>query len=266
PGLGQVSGICPEGPTVAGSYLIAGLAHHARTNRIRTDITGIPNTDTRSLKVTTYGIQLATNVPQIVIPVPGNTQGKKVIIQPIYRLVVNGTLGGGALVDLKFVRQDVSGNVATGKVYINWEDSEQGGDYDQDMWGTLEWRLDAAANTITITTNAIAESTLNQQGFGYTTSGTTRDGPHFHSGIEGFNYTDPSGATGCSNCQVLTAGTGQYGATSVTYTLGNATANTLKDPLWYAAKFGAFTDSNNNNLPDLQSEWDSKLATGVAGQ
>jgi type IV pilus assembly protein PilY1 len=268
PGLGQVSGICPEGPTLAGSYLLAGLAYHARTNRIRTDITGIPNTDTRSLKVTTYGIQLATNVPQIVIPVPGSTTGQKVIIQPIYRLVIGGNLGGGALVDMKFVRQQVVGNVASGKVYINWEDSEQGGDYDQDMWGTLDWVLDASTSpaTIRITTNAIAESTNQPQGFGYTISGTTRDGPHFHSGIEGFTYTDATGAGGCTNCQVLTAGTGQFGPTSNTYTIGTTSANTLNDPLWYAAKFGAFTDSNGNNLPDLQSEWDSKLATGVPGQ
>ena len=30
----------------------------------------------------------------------------------------------------------------------------------------------------------------------------------------------------------------------------------LKDPLWYAAKWGGFEDSNNNDLPDLQAEWD----------
>jgi type IV pilus assembly protein PilY1 len=71
---------------------------------------------------------------------------------------------------------------------------------------------------------------------------------------------------GCTNCQVLTATSGQRGPTSVTYTLGATTANTLKDPLWYAAKFGAFTDGNGNNVPDVQSEWDSKLASGVPGQ
>src|SRR5262249_55238715 len=122
------------------------------------------------------------------------------------------------------------------------------------------------AGTISITTNAIVESTNQPQAFGYTISGTTKDGPHFHSGIEGFNYTDPTGVLGCTNCQVLTAGTGQFGPTSVTYTLGATTGGILQDPLWYAAKFGAFADSNGNNLPDVQSEWDSKLATGVPGQ
>jgi type IV pilus assembly protein PilY1 len=31
----------------------------------------------------------------------------------------------------------------------------------------------------------------------------------------------------------------------------------LKPPLWYATKYGGFTDTNDNDLPDLQAEWDS---------
>ena len=34
-------------------------------------------------------------------------------------------------------------------------------------------------------------------------------------------------------------------------------ATLLKDPLWYAAKWGGFSDKNNNNKPDLTSEWDA---------
>ena len=71
PGWARSPASARKGPRSAGSYLIAGLAHHARTNRIRTDITGMPATDTRSLKVTTYGIQLATNVPQLDDPGAG---------------------------------------------------------------------------------------------------------------------------------------------------------------------------------------------------
>src|SRR5262249_52599617 len=70
------------------------------------------------------------------------------------------------------------------------DDSEQGGDFDQDLWGTLDWELDAVANTIKVTTATVAESTNQGQGFGYAISGTTKDGPHFHSGIEGFTYSD----------------------------------------------------------------------------
>ncbi len=42
-----------------------------------------------------------------------------------------------------------------------------------------------------------------------------------------------------------------------TFTPGaNTSAGVLKDPLWYAAKWGGFKDSNSNNRPDLASEWD----------
>ena len=263
--LGDVSGICPEGPTVGGSYLIAGLAHHARTNTIRPS-TGPgaldPKGDPGALKVTSYGIQLATNTPQLEIPVPGSTT-QKVVIQPIYRLHLPGNrFGGGALVDMKYVRQNVvSASRHTGKVYVNWEDSEQGGDYDQDMYGTIEWDIDSAAKTIKITTNAISASTANPQGFGYTISGTTQDGPHFHSGILGFNYTDtviaqPANFAGCNNCQVASFGSGQRGAQSVTYALATAgAAGSLKDPLWYLAKYGGFDDRNRNGQLD-SGEWD----------
>lgn len=280
-GLGDVIGICPEGPTLGGTYHMAGLAYHARINKIRSDLT-IPPGDNKSLKVTTYGISLATNVPTLPIKVLGDTS-PRAILQPIYRLVVGGGLGGGALVDMKIVSQTVTATASFGSAYLNWEDSEQGGDYDQDLWGIMRWCMQTGsdttscpqnggvANTISVTTDVIAESTVQQQGFGYTISGTTQDGPHFHSGIENFNFTDatnvtvtPAGFTntsgGCDTCSVGDP------ATTVVYALsGSPTAQNLRDPLYYAAKYGAFVDSNGNNLPDLDSEWDTKLGDGTPG-
>lgn len=264
--FGDISGICPEGPTLGGTYLSSGIAHHARTTRIRADAVAAaaPANDTRSFKVNSYGIQLATNTPQLLI----EGAGQRIILQPIYRLNLGaGNVGGGGLVDLRYVRPpDVVGNLVRGKVYVNWEDSEQGGDYDQDMWGTIEWTLNTATRKLTVTTNAVSASTANPQGFGYSLSGTTRDGPHFHSGIYGFNYTDPTGVLGCTNCNLTGAG-GQTGPQTVTYDLSSAPpAGTLKDPMWYMAKYGGFTDSNNNNRPDLQNEWDKvRNGDGTAG-
>ena len=135
------------------------------------------------------------------------------------------------------------------------------------MWGTIEWVLNATTNSITVTTSAISASTNNPQGFGYAISGTTKDGPHFHSGIYGFNFTDPyTGVLGCTNCDLPSASSGQRGPQSQTYTLGSTTAGTLQDPLWYAAKFGSFNDVNGNGIPDQQSEWDIRLADGSPGQ
>lgn len=216
-GFGSYAGLCPEAPTQKGTYLMSGAAYFANTNRIRTDLT-IPTAraSSRDLMVSTYGIALATNVPKIEVVAGTNT----VTILPAYRLDVSSTgsgpFGGGTLVDFKIVEQTAS----YGKFYVNWEDSEMGGDYDQDMWGTIEYSV--SGSTITVTTNAVARSTGNGQGFGYVISGTNHDGAHFHSGIYNFDYTDPTGVTGCSNCVVSDS------ATSVAYTISGTAAGVLR--------------------------------------
>lgn len=245
--FGSAYGLCPEAPSQKGTYLMSGVAHYARTNRIRSDLTVPTGPEYEgSLKVSTYGIALATNVPKIEITVNGNV----VTILPAYRLDVSSTgagpFGGGSIVDFKIIAQTPT----YGKFYVNWEDSEMGGDYDQDMWGVIEYSV--SGSNITITTDAVSASTANGQGFGYVISGTNKDGAHFHSGIYNFDYTDPTGVTGCSNCVV------GNGPTSVTYSASGSSAGLLKDPLWYAAKYGGFSDSNNNSLPDVTSEWDSQ--------
>lgn len=253
--LGSAYGLCPEAPSQKGTYLMAGVAHYAKTNRIRSDLTVPPGPEfADSLKVSTYGIALATNVPKIEVVVGGNT----VTILPAYRLDVSSTgagpFGGGTLVDFKIIQQTPT----YGKFYVNWEDSEMGGDYDQDMWGIIEYSV--SGGNITITTDAVAASSANGQGFGYIISGTSKDGAHFHSGIYNFDYTDPTGVLGCNNCVLSDA------PTSVTYTATGSSAGLLKDPLWYASKYGGFNDSNGNALPDLASEWDNQInSTGLPG-
>lgn len=248
--FGSIYGLCPEAPSQKGTYLMSGVAYYAHTHRIRSDLTVPSGTQyANSLKVSTYGIALATNVPKIEVTV----NGKKVTILPAYRLDVSsngsGPFGGGTIVDFKVITQTAT----YGKFYVNWEDSEMGGDYDQDMWGVIEYSV--SGSNITITTDAVSASTANGQGFGYIISGTNKDGPHFHSGIYNFDYTDPTGVTGCSNCVVGDA------PTAVTYTATGSSAGLLKDPLWYAAKYGGFSDTNGNDQPDQTSEWDSQNNT-----
>lgn len=237
--LSSAEGVCPEAPTLEGTYDIAGLAHYAHTNDLRDDLDG-----NQTMK--TYGVALSPAVPRIEVPVGQ----KAVTILPAYILnhSSNGR-GAGTLVDFKVV----SRSATSGKFYVNWEDSEQGGDYDQDVWGLIEYQV--SGNQITVTTDAIAESTNQRQGFGYIISGTTQDGFHAHSGIEGFNYTDPTGVPGCSNCQVGDA------ATSHIYTGGAASAKLIEQPLYYAAQWGGFEEDEDNpgtvDEPDQISEWDA---------
>lgn len=246
--LGTAFGLCPEAPTVSGSYLMAGAAWMAHTEQIRSDITEAIGDD-EALRVNTYGIALSTGVPRIKIPIPSSTD--TVTILPAYRLD-RAQDGGGALVDFKIVAQDLT--AGTGTFYVNWEDSEQGGDFDQDVWGLISYSI--SGSNITVTTDTIAESTGNPQGFGYVISGTTRDGVHFHSGIEGFTFVDPTGVTACTNCQVGDA------ATSYTYTTGPSTTQLLEDPMFYAAKWGGFTDLDADSKPNTTGEWDIADSNG----
>jgi type IV pilus assembly protein PilY1 len=310
--LSQINGICPESPGLNGSYRMAGAAWYAHMNRIRPTFAGgstgtaPPTADTRSLKVTTYGVQLATNTPKMVIPTPlatlAATQAcindpactSKVTIQPTYRLDKgSGRFGGGTLVDFKVVAQNLQ--AGTGTFYINYEDSGFGGDYDQDVWGRLSYCIKTSTTTcplvngaasipngtITITQDIIAQSTGGAQGWGFIISGTNQDGMHFFSGILGLNYNsttgvpsgngsansglgsvplDSTGVLGCSNCQVADP------AKSWIFTLSSTSnAGILKDPLYYASKWGGFTDLNGNQLPDQVSEFDIVKSDGTSG-
>ena len=266
--LASATGICPEAPTQYGGYKMAGAALYAHTRPIRSDFT-IPANNTRAFKVDTYSVALSTGTPRIKIPVP-NQAGRFVFISPAYRLAVGGG-GGGTLVDYKVIFQTPT----KGKYLVNWEDSEQGGDFDQDVLGTLEYSVNTVTGVISVTTQAIAEATGNPQGFGYAISGTNgKDGIHFHSGIEGFTYNDARNVTvtpttrlnasgGCNNCQVGEA------PTTAVYTMVGVAGESLKDPLWYAAKYGGFDRTKapgyvvGTALP--VDAWDLKSSDGSTG-
>ncbi|UZJ44690.1 PilC/PilY family type IV pilus protein [Marinimicrobium sp. C6131] len=259
-GLADVRGTCPDAPRLDGSYKIAGLAYHARTEGI--SLKGV--TEASSQEVLTYGVTLAPAIPQVSIPVPGSTT-ERITLLPACRNT-NSTLNSPAncaLVDFKVVEQDVErdedGNeTRTGKLYVNWEDSEQGGDFDQDMWGIIEYAV--TADKVDVTTQVIAQSTGDPMGFGYVIGGTEADGFHVHSGVNGFRYTSayPDLFDGCGNtdgtrcsCRVGsgfggTAGPCNYSsadaqARTQSYEIGSS-AELLQPPLYYAAKWGGFAE------------------------
>jgi type IV pilus assembly protein PilY1 len=94
------------------------------------------------------------------------------------------------------------------------------------------------------------------QHLGYIISGTTADGTYLEvrdydtaagSDVHFFLDTPPVGYT-----------TGLPLSATRFFTPGDTLAATLlKDPLWYAAKWGGFNDLNGNGQPDLESEWDA---------
>ena len=264
--LSDAMGLCPEAPTVNGSFAIAGIAHYAHNNDIRPDLP-------RNQTVNTFAIEFATNQPIINVPRTGSDEVLEII--PAYRLL-RGDQGSGALVDFRIVQPHTrtSPNTFEASYYVNWEDSEQGGDFDQDLWGTISYVLDESADTIEITTQVFAESTANPQLFGFVTNGTSQDGFHAYSGIEGANFIDPTGVRGCNNCRASSeGGGGQRGPQSGVFDLQTSITSSLESPLYYAAKYGGFTESLNNgesltinDLPDEIAEFDSiNNNTGRAG-
>ncbi|WP_413701435.1 pilus assembly protein [Psychromonas sp. KJ10-10] len=252
--LGQVEGTCPDAPRLDGSYKIAGVAHFAHSNDIRASgTTALAGEQV----VTTYGVALSPSVPSITIPVPGSDT-KTVSILPACRNKTLSPNANCAIVDFKIAKayqEDGSTGEYIGTLYVNWEDSEQGGDYDQDMWGTIKYRI--SSNEVTIFTDVIAQSTGNKMGFGYVISGTTQDGFHVHSGINNFTDSDadPSITDCSSKCTTGNA------TTSYTYTIGSSTASLLETPLFYAAKWGGFTDLDGDKKPSSSAEWDQKNNT-----
>lgn len=216
--LSSLYGTCPDAPRLKGSYQIAGLAYYARQNDIMPGLQG-----TQSVR--TFGVSLSPAVPKVTIPVPGRTQS--ITILPACRNTSPNPAANCAIVDFKFVQQTSNGATSSGKLYVNWEDTEQGGDYDQDMWGVINYAI--TNSTVTITTDTIAQSTGDRMGFGYVINGTTTDGFYVHSGVNGFTFGD------CNNC------TNGNAATVKTYAVGTSSAKLLPTPLSLAAKWGGYS-------------------------
>jgi Tfp pilus tip-associated adhesin PilY1 len=256
--FGEVGGMCPEEPRLRGSYRVSGLAYYAHVKDIRPDDV----TDGRALEssqtINTYSVALAPGTPKIEVPDPQDTSAAPLVtILPACRNQSLTPDGNCALVAFKIVSQetDADADTARGKYYINWEDSEMGGDHDQDMWGTLTYEL-SAQKKLTITTEIHAESTTYAMGFGYIISGTENDGFHAHSGITSFKYNDI--ADNDVDCSDSDGCASDDGSSSKIYIVGDSATTLLEDPLWYAAKYGGFSDADGNNLPDDQQEWDSE--------
>jgi type IV pilus assembly protein PilY1 len=265
-GLGAVQGVCSEAPRLEGGYNIAGLAYLARKNGIGGN----------RKHVKTHGVVLAPAIPSVTIPVPnaagdGPDATKKITLLPACRNQKrDGTKhdkdSSCAIVDFKVVSgPTLSGGNYVGSLYVNWEDSEQGGDYDQDMWGMINYSV--SSTQATITTRVMAQSTGDPMGFGYVISGTTRDGFHVHSGVNDFIYPstypiEPGlpAFVGCTNtaagrcdcrdddghkaCDAAIAT-----ARSQIFRIGQSAARKLENPLYYAAKWGGYT---TDGLTDTQ--------------
>ncbi|WP_177313719.1 pilus assembly protein [Marinobacter gelidimuriae] len=235
--LAEVAGLCPEAPRLAGGFDSVGIANYAYENDIRPNLTGDQN-------VKTFAVALAPAVPRIDIPRPETTE-RAVTILPACQNTEDD--GNCAIVDFKVISQDLA--AGTGLFLVNWEEAEQGGAYDQDMYGTIQYTI--TESTLEITTRVAQQSSSRPLAFGYVLNGTEENGFHAHSGINEYSYTDPTGVESCDKCRVSDP------ATSVTYTLsaGGARDGLLESPMFYAAKWAGY--DKEANFPADQSSWDA---------
>ncbi len=266
--LGSIRGLSPEEPTKKGTYSSAGVAYFAKRNDIRPD-----KEDKQS--VDTFIVALASPLPKIEIPMAG---GRTISLVPFAKSVGGSGISNDKndfqptdqIVDFYVDTVEYSSPSHGGRYYakfrINYEDVEQGADHDMDAIAVYEV-IEEANGTLTVNVTPSYAAGGIKQNMGYIISGTTEDGIYLEVQDENTNIyyhlnTPPGRAPGyCadkpnnSSCQKLPNLPQNQSATR-NFTPGTSAATLLEGPLWYAAKWGGFIDRNDNDIPDLNSEWD----------
>lgn len=263
-GFGNIRGLCPEEPTKQGSYYAASIAYYGRIN----DISSAEDNQ----YITTFAVGLASPLPRIEIPIGG----KMVTLVPFAKSVGGYSISAASgsfqptntIVD--FFVESISPTY--GKFRINYEDVEQGADHDMDAIITYEYQMvDAGGNAVAnpdlgvavdikLSSDYAAGSII--QHCGYIISGTSADGTYLEvrdkdtdaaSDPDYFLDTPPGVLPG----GVWNDGTALPLVTTRRFTPGDTTAaKLLKNPLWYAGKWGGFDDKNGDKWPNQVSEWD----------
>lgn len=263
--LSSVRGLCPEEPTKQGSFYSAAVAYYGKQF-----IKGIPD-------VTTYVVAMSSPIPDIRIKVGD----KFVELVPVGKSV-SGCLGthtacsakcsitksdqrgliisncsadpycpSNQIVDfyIDTMTYDNKSNMTYAKFRVNFEDVEQGADHDMDAVVIYEVEPIGSDQVKVTLTSEYAAGCIDQV-LGFVISGTTDDGlylPVKDKDVPNSNDNDTD--TPSVVAQMPLTWSDNFTVT------GNA-AQTLKNPLWYAAKWGGFDDLNGNKIPDLPSEWD----------
>lgn len=129
--LSDVEGICPEVPGLEGGFDIAGLAYHAHISDLRNDFAGQQN-------VNTFSIAIAESLPSFELDV----NGKTVSFVPTCQAHANGgrKIDQSGFVNCSFLDVTIESQDANGgRMYIVWEDSLWGSDFDMDGVSRIEW-------------------------------------------------------------------------------------------------------------------------------
>lgn len=160
--LSLVRGICPDIPSMEGSYLMSGLAYKAATTDLRPGLQGKPSGYRNTVQ--TYSVALAENLPKFDIPVgdgkislsplcQANNSGDAKINSSGWRSCFLGSVGVGSKVStvtpnhvygrpLKYAGD----KAVAGSFSLVWEDSLWGNDHDNDVVSMLTYCVGDACN------------------------------------------------------------------------------------------------------------------------
>lgn len=284
--LSKIRGLCPSEPTREGSYYSAAVAYYGHT-QLKSK-TGFPN-------VGYYSVVQESNVPNIefkvngkkviIVPTGKSVSGCGNAYTSCYSKCTGTTkdadglhLGGCSstsycptdqIVDFYIdkIVYDNSKNPIYIKFLVNYEDSEHGSDHDMDAIVSYEVCTQAAETAgpggsalgncgglglssdqikINVTSNYGAGCV--DQVMGFVIKGTSADNVYLvvkdNDVPAAADYDTPS------NVAALPLSWGK------TFTVTGASVGLLKDPLWYAAKWGGFTDKDGDGVPSSSAEWD----------
>jgi type IV pilus assembly protein PilY1 len=279
--LGRARGLSPEEPTKQGSFSAAAMAYYAKSTDLRSEA-GLTGRQT----VDTYAVALSSPLPRIEARMNG---GRTISLVPFAKSIagsgINRDKGNyqptNQIVDF-YVEQIANSTGTTGADYdasinggryyarfqINYEDVEQGGDHDMDAIAEYIVQV-TASNTLEVIVRPTYQAGGMQQNMGYVISGTTRDGVYLVAQDEATNpayyLNTPTAASLPNGCDLspvpaACAPLRTIGQTPRTFEFtpsATGGARLLKDPLWYAAKWGGFIDRNSSLTPDLPLEWDA---------
>lgn len=251
-----VRGLSPQEPSKQGTYYSAGVARFAANNALFGPADG-------KNKLMTYSVAIASPLPEIRFPVKN---GQFVTIAPFAKSInINSYKPTNQIVDFYIDRiaNTGAGNVDLavneGRPYaefrINYEDMEQGADFDMDAIGRYIIKLNKDGRVQIDMVSEYASGSYIQP-MGYVISGTEQDGPYLEirdkdTAEDKFIFyeynTPPNRAPGFCIGKDANPSSDDYKecknlglrATRYFTPSSNATvANFLKDPLWYAAKYG----------------------------
>ncbi|MEX0872124.1 MAG: PilC/PilY family type IV pilus protein [Aquisalimonadaceae bacterium] len=249
-GLADAAGICPESPSLDGGFSVAGLAYHGWTQNLR------PNAGGLGLNVKTFAVNLAEPLPRLefgditIVPAcQAHSDGNATALSAGWRAC------SLIQMDVENADYDSNGKLVAGAFLAYWEDSTFGSDYDMDGVSRLTICKGVACgggvsgNDVRVTVDAVQGFAGHALRFGYTVTGSTDNGIRY-----------PVLRPGGRNFSVLLTPAVNPGnqppGNSRVFKPGSSTAGLLRDPLWYAAKWGGF-DKEAGTTPAQADQWDT---------